>query len=198
MSAEIEENGLDTPAHFVGHLDRMMEANHFIGNILIEFVRQWAPERAEVYAKYREEYNARREEKNLRLNQEHEEKRKAKQAAMEAAEKAARAEYLGWADKMTAMQFGRVSATMERLFRYDGVVMSRKQFVLSRVRDGWYPKKVENKTSWRRVHFEWVEGKPHTEYRLAKDNLYHLICKTEYDFACYLTEHGILEKTAAA
>ena len=192
LSADIEQEGLDTPEHYAAYLDRMMEENRFIGNVPIEFVRQWDPERAEIYAKYREEYYARKREKHLELERERKEKQKAELAKREAEDKAARAEYLGWADGMTAMQFGRVSATMERLFRFDGVVMSRKQFVLSRVKEGWRPKKAEGQTSWRRVHLEWVESKPRTEYRLVKDNLSYQICKTEYDFACYLVMQSLM------
>lgn len=69
--------------------------------------------------------------------------------------------------------------------------MSRKQFILSRVKEGWRPDKAENQTSWRRIHLEWIEGKPHTVYRLVKDGFSYQICKTEYDFACYLVEHTL-------
>ena len=171
LFADIEQEGLDTPEHYTAYLDRMMEEKRFIGNVPIEFVRQWDPTRAEIYAKYREEYYERKKEKHLELEREREEKRKAELAKREAEDKVARAEYLGWADGMTAMQFGRVSAIMERLFRCDGVVMSRKQFVLRCVRDRWSPKKAEEQASWRRVRLEWVECKPRTEYRLEKDNL---------------------------
>ena len=186
LAEEIKNEEVDTPEHFVAYLDRMMRENRFIGNVPIAFVRQWNPERAAVYAKYREEYYARKQENHLELERRREEQRKAEQTKRKAEERAARAEYLGWADSMTAMQFGRVSAIMERKFRFDGVVMSRKQFVISKIKDGWRPSKDENQTSWRRVHFEWVESKPHTEYRLVKDNLCYTISKTEYDFACHL------------
>ena len=195
---EIAQKGYDTPEHMVAALDCDMHENRFIGNVPITFVRQWNPERADTYAKYREEYYARKKERNRRLEQEREEQRKAESAKREAEDKAARAEYFGWADNMTAMRFGRVSAIMERLFRYDGVVMSRRQFVLNRVKEGWRPDKVEDQTSWRRIHLEWVEGKPHTEYRLVKDQLLYVVCKTEYEFARYLVEHGKLHIICAA
>ena len=126
LAEEIKNEGVDTPEHFVAYLDRMMRENRFIGNVPIAFVRQWNPERAAVYAKYRKEYYARKQEKHLELERKREEQRKTEQTKREAEERAARAEYLGWADSMTAMQFGRVSAIMERKFRFDGVVMSRK------------------------------------------------------------------------
>lgn len=114
LLAELEKNRLDTPEHYTAYLDRMMQKNEFIGNVPIAFVRQWDPERADIYARYLEEYYARQREKYLRLEQEREEQRKAEQAKREAEEQAARAEYLGWADSMTAMQFGRISAVLEK------------------------------------------------------------------------------------
>ena len=198
LSEKIKNEGFDTPEHFVAYLDKMVREKRFIGNVPIAFVRQWDSERAEVYAKFREEYYARKQEKHLELERKREEQRKAEQAKREAEDKAARAEYLGWADSMTAMQFGRISAIMERKFQFDGVVMSRKQFVLSKIKDGWRPVKEENQTSWRRIHFEWVESKPRTEYRLVKDNLCYTISKTEYDFACHLAMQSLMALLDAA
>ena len=69
-------------------------------------------------------------------------------------------------------------------------VTSRRQFVISCVRDGWEPRKDEGVTTWCGSRWEPRKSKPKTVYSLAKDGLCYKVSKTEYDFASYLTEHG--------
>lgn len=53
----------DTPAHFLERMDWHVDTGKFIGNLEIEFVRQFAPEHAIRYAEHRAEYVRRQEEK---------------------------------------------------------------------------------------------------------------------------------------
>lgn len=141
MMEEIERVGYDTLEHFLTTFDQSVVEGKFIGAAVIEFVRQFDTERGNRYAQHRLDYIARQEEKHRRLAAERAEKAAQKEAQRKAAEQAARAKYLGWADQMTAMQFGKVSSVLDALIRVDGKVMTKREFVISRMKDGWTPTK---------------------------------------------------------
>ena len=69
---------------------------------------------------------------------------------------------------MTAMQFGKVSSVLDALIRVDGKVMTKREFVISRMKDGWTPTKKEGVVSYYGSRWDVKESKPRTEYRLAK------------------------------
>ena len=141
MMEEIERVGYDTLEHFLTTFDQSVVEGKFIGAAVIEFVRQFDTERGNRYAQHRLDYIARQEEKHRRLAAERAEKAAQKEAQRKAAEQAARAKYLGWADQMTAMRFGKVSSVLDVLIRVDGKVMTKREFVISRMKDGWTPTK---------------------------------------------------------
>ena len=145
---EIERVGYDTLEHFLTTFDQSVVEGKFIGAAVIEFVRQFDTERGNRYAQHRLDYIARQEEKHRRLAAERAEKATQKEAQRKAAEQAARAKYLGWADQMTAMRFGKVSSVLDVLIRVDGKVMTKREFVISRMKDGWTPTKKEGVVSY--------------------------------------------------
>ena len=169
MMEEIERVGYDTLEHFLTTFDQSVVEGKFIGAAVIEFVRQFDTERGNRYAQHRLDYIARQEEKHRRLAAERAEKAAQKEAQRKAAEQAARAKYLGWADQMTAMP--------------------KREFVISRMKDGWTPTKKEGVVSYYGSRWDVKESKPRTEYRLAKENLTYRISKTEFNFASYLAAH---------
>lgn len=182
--------GYDTLENFLLGLDRCVEENCHIGNAQIEFVRQFDPQRADRYAQHREKRLKAQEQRHLELlaqrkaeEQEQEERRKAEDLAD-------RAKLLGWADEMTPMKFGRVKTVLDTLTRVDGKIMSRRDFVIRMVQDGWLPSQKDGVVSYYGSRWELKESKPKTEYRLCKGGFLYKISKTEYDFALYLTEHG--------
>lgn len=189
MMEEIERVGYDTLEHFLTTFDQSVVEGKFIGAAVIEFVRQFDTERGNRYAQHRLDYIARQEEKHRRLAAERAEKAAQKEAQRKAAEQAARAKYLGWADQMTAMRFGKVSSVLDVLIRVDGKVMTKREFVISRMKDGWTPTKKEGVVSYYGSRWDVKESKPRTEYRLAKENLTYRISKTEFNFASYLAAH---------
>lgn len=130
-------------------------------------------------AYYHEKAELRRQE------QEAEEARK--KAELEAEIKAAKAKYFGWADSMTPMRFGKVSACMDALVRVDGKVMTKREFVVYLFKNGYTPKMRENVVSWNRRTGE--ETKPKTEYRMTDGKFSYSVSKTEFDFAMYIEEH---------
>ena len=83
-----------------------MKQNQFIGNVQIEFIRQFDPAAADRYAGYREAFSARRKEQEREKDlarQAEEDAQRAKEQAELAAKKA---KYLGWVDDMTPLRFG--------------------------------------------------------------------------------------------
>lgn len=182
----VKRAGYDSACHMVAAFNEHMEKDVFIGNAEIEFVWQFDPAAAEKFAQYRLDFYARREERERLARQEREDMEKAVRQAELVSLKAL---YLGWADDMTPLRFGRVDATLSALCRIDGKVTSRRQFVISSVKDGWEPQKDEGVTTWYGSRWEPKESKPKTVYKLVKDGFCYEIIKTEYDFAVYLAEH---------
>ena len=79
---------------------------------------------------------------------------------------------------------------MNASMRVDGKVITRRQFIIDSINDGWVPQKEEGVTSWYGSRWNPKESKPRTEYQLYKDGYVYKISKTEYDFAVYLTERN--------
>lgn len=184
--AQMGFEGKDT---FVTDLDERMERNIHIGNAMIEFVRQWDSEKADVCAEYRAARLARREEEEHQRRMEEDAAEAKEKAENEAKLKAEKKQYLGWADSMSPMRFGKVDAVLGSLIRCDGKVMTRREFVVQAVKDGWMPKQLDGVTSWYGSKWEPKQSKPRTEYRLVKENLSYKVSKTEFEFAMYLVEH---------
>lgn len=186
----LKKIGCDTLERFLLELDRCVTENHHIGNAEITFVRQFDSERAERYAQHRERRLKEQEQRHLKEmarrkaeEQEREERRKAEDLAE-------RAKLLGWADNMTSLKFGRVKLILDALIRVDGKVMTKRDFIIRAVRDGWVPKCEDGITSCHGNRWNQREGKPRAEYRISRERYGYKITKTEYDFALYLTDHA--------
>lgn len=189
-----KRGGLESRETFIACLDTQMAQDAPIGNITVAFVSQWNPEKAAVYAEYRAARLARQEEKERqeecqrRMEEEGEEAREKAEA--EARLKAEKAGYLGWADAMTPVRYGKVNAVLSVPVRCDGKVMARREFVIQKVQDGWMPERKEGVIKWYGSKWERKQSKPKTEYTLAKEDLSYEINKTEFDFAVYLVKHS--------
>lgn len=185
----MKEHRCDTLENFLASLDENMEQNIYIGSAIVEFVRQVDAARAERYALYRE----RRLEAQARKHREEQAKREAEQWAKEerrrAELEAERAKLLGWADDMTSMRFGRVQSVLDTRIRSDGKVVTKRDFIIDLVRDGWMPERKDGIVSYYGSRWDRKESKPRTEYRMCKDNLCYTVSKTEHDFAVYLTNN---------
>ncbi len=186
----LQHAGYDSLPNFLHSFDKTMEQGGFIGAAIIAFTRQFDTERGDRYAKYRLEYIARREEKERHLEAERAEEQAQKEAQKKAEEAAARARYLGWADPMTAMQFGRASSVLETSIWVEGRLMTRREFVIAFLKDGWTPKKEEGVITYYGSRWDVKESKPKTVYHLSRDGYTYTITKTEFDFAEYLAAHA--------
>ena len=168
--------------------DKRVGEGRWIGNAQIEFVRQFDPARADRYAEARRLYIEKREaaerERLARIEAEEAAEREKKLAE----EKVAREVYHGWADKMTALQFGRVDNTLSKMVLDNERLMTKREWVESKVAEGWKPDKKEGVTTWYGSKWNVKESKPKTEYRMIHEGEreYYIVNKTEYDYATFL------------
>ena len=184
----VKRYGIDTYEHLIDTYDGYMSKDVHIDLATIEYVRQFDQKKACIYAEYRQSRLQRKElerqeKQRIRMEQKAQEKRIQEERLV-----AEKAKYLGWVDAMNAMQFGRVSNTLEKLVRVNGKVMTKRDFIISAIQNGLVPKKKENVvTIWRGQ-----ESKPKTEFRLydPKMRTFYTVSKTEYDFAVFLQERG--------
>ncbi len=186
----LKKIGCDTLERFLLELDRCVTENHHIGNAEIVFVRQFDSERADRYAQHRERRLKEQEQRHLKEmarrkaeEQEREERRRAEELAE-------RARLLGWADTMASLQYGRVKAVLDALIRVDGKTMTKRDFIIHAVRDGWVPKCEDGVVSCYGSSWNPRESKPRTEYRISREQYSYKITKTEFDFASYLIRRG--------
>lgn len=93
--------------------------------------------------------------------------------------------YLGFTDNKTALQKAKIESCLDKVFRYSNGIMARKDAMLYGLRNG---KKPEVADEIRR------NGTVKKSYRMAWDNLYNDITKTEYDFCIYLIEHDLVSE----
>ncbi len=177
-----------TLSEFLLNIDNRETTGKFIGNAQIEFVRQFDRERAEKYALARAAYYARKEAEE----QARREQRAAEEAEKEEERKRidaeARALYRGWADKMTAMQFGKMDNTLSAKVREDGKITTKREWIENKISDGWRPMRKDGVVTWYGSRWNVKESKPKTEYRLQREGTaeFYRISKTEHDYAAYL------------
>lgn len=190
MAKSIERTCYDSPLHMVCGFDERMAKDQHIGNAQIAFVRQFDQLAADRFAQYRLERYARIEEQRRQEQLAEQAEEEAERAKQQAELDAAKAGFFGWADDMTPLRFGRINSMMEKMIRVDGKLMTKREFVITQVRDGWMPQKEEGVTSWYKSGYDWKESKPKTVYRLEKGRVAYEISKTEYDFAMHLVEHS--------
>lgn len=101
--------------------------------------------------------------------------------------------FLGFTDNRTALQAGKIEKCLSKAFRYDGVVMERRDAMLRDLRNGGEPKISE----------EAVNGKTKKSYRIystikdgefAGARVFSEITKTEYDFCMYLIKNDLISE----
>lgn len=176
---------VDSATHMLVDLNDRVKQDKFIGNAQIEFFRQFDSAAAERYVQHRLDYYARKEADEAECRRVEDEQEAEEKARQLAELEAAKARYLGWADSMSPMRFGKADGVLGSLVRCDGKIMTRREFVIQVVKDGWMPEQRDGVTSWYRGR----ESKPRTEYCLVRENYSYKVSKTEFDFALYIVEH---------
>jgi len=101
--------------------------------------------------------------------------------------------YLGFTDNLKPMQKVRAEKTLDNLIRYNGNIITNKEFILIKLQEGLIPCIEEDYSYYSRK----LQGntKSKTDYRLKDQNgsFYH-ITKTEYNYALYLLENNFLNE----
>lgn len=171
-------------------LDERAEQGKFIGNAQIEFVRQFDEQRANRYAEARAAYYERKEAEEQTRREQRQREEAEKQAERERIDAEARALYCGFADGMTAMQFGRIDSVLSKRVRENNVIMTKREWIEGKIKEGYRAEQKDGVTTWYGSRWNAKESKPKTEYRLRKDGAseYYRIIKTEYDYALHLAK----------
>lgn len=185
MKKSAKRYRVDSMAAMLSDLFARMDADRFIGNAEIEFVRQFDKTAADKFAQHSLDYYARQEEKERQKRLEQQVKEEAEKARQQAELEAMKAKYFGWADTMTPLRFGKARAKLEGFIRSEGKLYQLRDFIISLVKDGWEPVKRDDVVTY----YHGRTSKSKTDYRLSKDGYIYRVSKTEYDFALYLTEH---------
>ena len=188
---ELKKCGYDTLDHFLLYLDSCVTENRHIGSAMIEFTRQIDPGRGEGNAWHRAARLAAEAEKQKAQLAQREAERRAEEERRKAELEKERALLLGWADEMSPMQYGRVKSVLDVRIRVNGeTVMTRRDFIITLIRDGWAPHKEENVISYYGSRWNVKESRPKTEYTMCRDDRSYTVSKTEYDFALFLSRCG--------
>jgi hypothetical protein len=102
--------------------------------------------------------------------------------------------YLGFTNNLKPMQKAKTEKLLDNVKRYNGTILSNKQFIYNELKEGSKPEVQEDVQHWSRRLGDYT--KPKTEYRL-RDNKEHgsywVIEKTLYDFANYLLNNDLLD-----
>lgn len=188
----LEKNGMTDKETFLNMIHNKIENDMYIGKHYIAFLEQFAPELVpetwETRKRYMERKQREYKEKRAAEEKERQEKEAAEAAGKDAQDAKDRAHFDGWADNMTALKFGKVFASMNKLIRVDGKILYDYEFIKYRINQGFKPKKRENVQYYKRGGYGELT-KPKTEYWLTNpenENIGNLVNKTEFEFASYL------------
>lgn len=106
--------------------------------------------------------------------------------------------YLGFTDDMKPMHKARIEKTLDKLIRYNGDIITRKEFVLSMLKQGGILDIEEDYIKWNNKNRCYTNPKTlyKIEYKIMDNEkpvkVYSEITKTEYDFGNYLIENNLI------
>jgi len=98
---------------------------------------------------------------------------------------------LGYGNELSEMRKAKLINTLDKQYRYDGIILHRYEFIINRVLEGLKTELKENYSYYSRKID--ADTKPKTLYKLkSEDDSYYEITKVEYDFATWLIENNII------
>ena len=101
--------------------------------------------------------------------------------------------YLGFTDNLKPMQKVRAEKTLDNSIRYNGNIITNKEFILIKLQEGLIPSIEEDYSYYSSKLQDYT--KPKTDYRLKdQDGSFYHITKTEYDFTLYLLANNFLDE----
>ena len=170
---------------YIKSMIQAIEQNKWIYKWLFDIIKDYDNQNNTSYLslvlKQREETlkmneQKREEEKQQRM----EEERKREQQAKEEQVRKEKENYCnGFTNRMNPMQKQKIYDILNKKYRYDGNIRTRKENTLVYLKNGYNP---EVKTFY---------NKNKESYVFNKDNTYLEITKTEYDYATYLLNYGL-------
>ncbi|RYI30573.1 hypothetical protein EVU96_09160 [Bacillus infantis] len=102
--------------------------------------------------------------------------------------------YLGFTDQVKPMQAAKQEKSLDMFIRYNDQVMKEKEYVYTRLQEGFKPVIEENYQHYKK---NGELTKPKTLYKLEKESGYCEINKTLYNFATYLLDNDFLNEEKA-
>ena len=101
--------------------------------------------------------------------------------------------FLGFTDNRTALQAGKIEKCLSKSFRYDGVVMERRDAMLQDLRNGGEPK-IEEETVNEKTKKSYRVYSTIKDGEFAGTRVFSEITKTEYDFCMYLIKNDLISE----
>ncbi len=104
--------------------------------------------------------------------------------------------YFGFTNNKKPMQVAKIKNTLDKLWRFDGEVMSMKEYVFIKLQEGSKPNFEENYSYYSRRLDDYT--KPKTLYKIQHDdNTYTEVTKTAYNYALHLINNDLLNEEKA-
>ena len=110
--------------------------------------------------------------------------------------------YLGFTVSRTPMQKAKIENVLDSLIRSNGITMTQKEWIYSKLLSGAYPAIEENYSYYTSRTNSMT--KPKTLYKIEwteinhngnTDTVYNEVSKTLYDFACHIVNNNLLDPT---
>ncbi|WP_137743288.1 hypothetical protein [Robertmurraya siralis] len=104
--------------------------------------------------------------------------------------------YFGFTSNKKPLQTGKIEKSLDQLIRYDGKVITKKEYIYLLLQKGCAPDIEENYTYYSIRTGDYT--KPKTLYKLTyEDGSYHEINKTLYSYAQYILDNNFLNESVA-
>lgn len=104
--------------------------------------------------------------------------------------------YFGFTNNLKPMQKSKQEKSLDMLIRYNGKVITEKEFVYMKLEEGYTPNFEENYSYYSRRLDDMT--KPKTLYTLELGNKYQEINKTLYNYVLHLLENDFLNEDKAS
>lgn len=101
--------------------------------------------------------------------------------------------YLGFTNNLKPMQAGKIEKSLDQLIRYEGKIMTEKEYIYTLLKEGFRPEIQENYSYYSRKLDAMT--KPKTRYVLINGDYSADINKTLLNFAKHILDNGFLENS---
>ncbi|MED4883865.1 hypothetical protein [Bacillus smithii] len=105
--------------------------------------------------------------------------------------------YLGFAENIKPLQRARKYKSLDKLIRFNGTVMTEKEFIYTLLKEGYMPH-IEANYSYYSKRLD-AMTKPKTDYQMLNEQTssFYSVTKTDYEFASYIIKNGFLDEQKA-